>query len=70
MNFRERAAASKALRRSDKKLKEALMQVDDERRQADQHKEQVTDFFLWLLDAHCVNFSKLPNQEIYKKWHF
>lgn len=37
---KERAAAAKALRRTEKKLKEALMQVEDERRQADQHKEQ------------------------------
>ena len=39
---RERAAAAKQLRRTEKKLKEALMQVEDERRQADQHKEQVS----------------------------
>ncbi|CAK8680338.1 unnamed protein product [Clavelina lepadiformis] len=38
---KERAAANKLLRRSDKKLKESLMQIEDERRHADQYKEQV-----------------------------
>lgn len=39
--YRERNTAYKQVRRSDKKIKEFMMQVEDERRQADQHKEQV-----------------------------
>ena len=38
---RERAAANKLVRRTEKKLKEIFMQVEDERRHADQYKEQV-----------------------------
>lgn len=38
---RERAAANKLVRRTEKKLKEVFMQVEDERRHADQYKEQV-----------------------------
>uniref|UniRef100_H3DRF9 Myosin, heavy chain 10, non-muscle n=1 Tax=Tetraodon nigroviridis TaxID=99883 RepID=H3DRF9_TETNG len=38
---KERAAANKTLRRSEKKLKEVLLQVEDERRHADQYKEQM-----------------------------
>uniref|UniRef100_A0AAX7TWE2 Myosin, heavy chain 10, non-muscle n=1 Tax=Astatotilapia calliptera TaxID=8154 RepID=A0AAX7TWE2_ASTCA len=38
---RERAAANKIVRRTEKKLKEVCMQVEDERRHADQFKEQV-----------------------------
>ncbi|KAK1877210.1 Myosin-10, partial [Dissostichus eleginoides] len=37
----ERAAANKTVRRTEKKLKEICMQVEDERRHADQFKEQV-----------------------------
>ena len=44
--FRERNAAFKQVRRSDKKVKELMMQIEDERRQADQHKEQVCLFSL------------------------
>ncbi|NXH83624.1 MYH10 protein, partial [Edolisoma coerulescens] len=38
---RERAAANKVVRRTEKKLKEVFMQVEDERRHADQYKEQM-----------------------------
>nr|XP_061791723.1 myosin-10 isoform X1 [Nerophis lumbriciformis] len=38
---KERAAANKLVRRTEKKLKEVMMQVEDERRHADQYKEQV-----------------------------
>lgn len=40
---RERAAANKIVRRTEKKLKEVFMQVEDERRHADQYKEQVNE---------------------------
>uniref|UniRef100_UPI003AAEBC2E myosin-10-like isoform X1 n=1 Tax=Centroberyx gerrardi TaxID=166262 RepID=UPI003AAEBC2E len=38
---KERAAANKIVRRTEKKLKEVCMQVEDERRHADQFKEQM-----------------------------
>ncbi|XP_031419393.1 myosin-10 isoform X2 [Clupea harengus] len=38
---KERAAANKIVRRTEKKLKEVFMQVEDERRHADQYKEQL-----------------------------
>ncbi|PWA15527.1 hypothetical protein CCH79_00014746 [Gambusia affinis] len=38
---RERAAANKIVRRTEKKLKEVCMQVEDERRHGDQFKEQL-----------------------------
>ncbi|CAB1344652.1 unnamed protein product [Coregonus sp. 'balchen'] len=37
---KERAAANKIVRRTEKKLKEVVIQVEDERRHADQYKEQ------------------------------
>jgi hypothetical protein len=39
--FRERFAQQKINRKQDKKLKELVMQLEDERRHADQYKEQV-----------------------------
>lgn len=39
--FRERGIANKLVRKAEKKLKEALMQAEDERRHADQYREQV-----------------------------
>lgn len=44
MNFsplRERAIANKLVRKTEKKLKEVMMQAEDERRHADQYREQV-----------------------------
>ncbi|XP_048102073.1 LOW QUALITY PROTEIN: myosin-10-like [Alosa alosa] len=38
---KERSAANKIVRRTEKKLKEVCMQVEDERRHADQYKEQM-----------------------------
>lgn len=38
---RERQAACKQTRRTEKKLKDVLLQVDDERRNAEQFKDQV-----------------------------
>lgn len=40
--FRERQQASRLARRTEKKLKEVLLQVDDERRNTDQYKDQVS----------------------------
>ena len=39
---RERQAACKQVRRAEKKLKDVLLQVDDERRNAEQYKDQVS----------------------------
>ena len=39
---REKQAATKSLKQKDKKLKEVLLQVEDERKMAEQYKEQVT----------------------------
>lgn len=38
---RERQAASKQVRRTEKKLKDVVLQVEDERRNAEQYKDQV-----------------------------
>uniref|UniRef100_A0A3Q3KGZ6 Myosin, heavy chain 10, non-muscle n=1 Tax=Monopterus albus TaxID=43700 RepID=A0A3Q3KGZ6_MONAL len=38
---KEKVAANKTVRRTEKKLKEVMMQVEDERRHADQYKEQM-----------------------------
>lgn len=38
---REKQAAAKSLKQKDKKLKEVLLQVEDERKMAEQYKEQV-----------------------------
>ncbi|RVE69092.1 hypothetical protein OJAV_G00074390 [Oryzias javanicus] len=40
MESRERQGATKLVRRTEKKLKEVILQVDDERRNAEQHKDQ------------------------------
>uniref|UniRef100_A0A673C933 Myosin-9 n=1 Tax=Sphaeramia orbicularis TaxID=375764 RepID=A0A673C933_9TELE len=40
METRERQNANKLVRRTEKKLKEVILQVDDERRNAEQHKDQ------------------------------
>ncbi|XP_038146325.1 myosin-9-like isoform X1 [Cyprinodon tularosa] len=40
LETRERQAATKLVRRTEKKLKEVILQVDDERRNAEQHKDQ------------------------------
>lgn len=39
---REKQVAAKSLKQKDKKLKEVLLQVEDERKMAEQYKEQVT----------------------------
>ena len=38
---REKQAVAKSLKQKDKKLKEVLLQVEDERKAAEQYKEQV-----------------------------
>ena len=40
-HYRERAMANKLVRKTEKKLKEVMMQAEDERRHADQYREQV-----------------------------
>lgn len=41
LSLRERAIANKLVRKTEKKLKEVMMQAEDERRHADQYREQV-----------------------------
>lgn len=48
---REKLAAAKSLKQKDKKLKEVLLQVEDERKAAEQYKEQV----------HCRRHRPLPH---------
>uniref|UniRef100_M4ADS0 Myosin-10-like n=1 Tax=Xiphophorus maculatus TaxID=8083 RepID=M4ADS0_XIPMA len=50
----ERAIANKLTRKTEKKLKEAMMQADDERRHADQYREQ--------LDKSMVRLKQLKRQ--------
>ncbi|XP_072298383.1 myosin heavy chain, embryonic smooth muscle isoform-like [Eucyclogobius newberryi] len=45
---KERSAANKMVRRSDKRLKEVCMQLYDERRHGDQYKEQLEKANSWL----------------------
>lgn len=46
---RERQQLNRLSRRQEKKLKELTMQMDEERRHADQYKEQVTTHVLLFL---------------------
>lgn len=39
--LRDKQATAKGLRQKDKKLKDLMMQVEDERKQAEQYKDQV-----------------------------
>lgn len=39
--LRDKQASAKSLRQKDKKLKDLIMQVEDERKQAEQYKDQV-----------------------------
>lgn len=39
--LREKQASAKSMRQKDKKLKDLMMQVEDERKQAEQYKDQV-----------------------------
>lgn len=56
---REKQAAAKTLRQKDKKLKDALLQVEDERKQAEQYKDQVSDCHEGLSLGHR-DFQILP----------
>ena len=50
--FSERQKLAKANRTMDKKVKESLMQLEEERRQASQYKDQVSDPCLgWLVNG-------------------
>ena len=46
INLRSRHDLSKLLRRSEKKIKDANLQVEEERRTAEQYKEQVSPFLM------------------------
>lgn len=53
--YRERSAAAKAARRAEKRAKELGMQMEDERRHADQYKEQVRGYLV-LNESDRVTF--------------
>lgn len=71
--LRERAMANKLVRKTEKKLKEVVMQVEDERRHADQYREQVYLLCLHLpltcvlglyynIPPHCIIQLKLDHR--------
>lgn len=51
-SHRDRQVATKLVRRTEKKLKEVILQVDDERRNAEQHKDQVRSCFFFFLSLY------------------
>lgn len=53
--FRERQAATKLVRRTEKKLKEVILQVDDERRNTEQYKDQVRRFSLLTFPMYNIS---------------
>ena len=63
---RERQAACKQVRRAEKKLKDVLLQVDDERRNAEQFKDQVClragPPGSWLAGGPPASRIRAPNQ--------
>ena len=58
MVCRDRAALARANRKMDKRLKELQIQAEDERRSADQYKEQVSELCMLIrllqVDGHEV----------------
>lgn len=52
--FRERYQASRMVRRLEKKQKEMLLQIDDERRNTDQFKDQAR-LLRALLELQCIS---------------
>lgn len=59
--------ANKLVRKTEKKLKEVVMQVEDERRHADQYREQVRFF------THCTRvcvFTWFTSSYTYHIYHF
>lgn len=54
--LREKQASAKALRQKDKKLKDLIMQVEDERKQGEQYKDQVRSLNAPRLKHKCVHF--------------
>jgi len=51
--LRDKQASAKSLRQKDKKLKDLMMQVEDERKQAEQYKDQVK-----MLDSSILYYKK------------
>lgn len=49
--LRDKQVAAKSLRQKDKKLKDLIMQVEDERKQAEQYKDQVPSLIILRLSA-------------------
>lgn len=47
--YRDKQNTAKAVRQKEKKLKDVLIQVEDERKQAEQYKDQVSCWFICFL---------------------
>lgn len=60
--FRERQQATRVSKRTEKKLKEALLQIEDERRNTDQFKDQVSKSLIMF-------YFQFPNNCKDKKGH-
>jgi hypothetical protein len=60
---RERQALSRINRKVEKKLKEFVLQAEDERRHADQYKEQVN--YLALLPTGMCYFKENPEFKVF-----
>lgn len=52
---REKQASAKSLRQKDKKMKDLMIQVEDERKQAEQYKDQVRSHSGFCLRSLCEN---------------
>lgn len=52
--LREKQASAKSMRQKDKKLKDLIMQVEDERKQAEQYKDQVQSLHALMSIMQCI----------------
>uniref|UniRef100_A0A8C1MDZ8 Myosin-9 n=1 Tax=Cyprinus carpio TaxID=7962 RepID=A0A8C1MDZ8_CYPCA len=64
LETKERQQASKLVRRAEKRLKEVILQVDDERRNTEQYKDQV------MLSTSSVNIKKIHIIYLNNNLHF
>lgn len=53
------------MRQKDKKLKDALLQVEDERKQAEQYKDQVSEYGIRVLAWGTGIFRFYPKKRIF-----
>jgi len=62
VQYRERGNQAKANRRLDKKVKESQMLIEDERRNAEQYKDQVS---YWLTHSQLLLIDHLCRESLY-----